>query len=335
MLVFVIVCKVIMLLVTILKDYYDYTPGCFVDAIDSAIENRYGAIVQNAPYYPSVIRGNVNLKKFKVCKVEDQPVSIVSEVSCRKGPLYTMKSFRSNTYEYGIFEGHDKLCCELVNDFDKLHLYGEFPGITSPYIYSSVQNSIFSIHQEDCLSVSINICYSGVKTWHLINRDDVSKLLTAIRKMRDTNLHSDYLKCNAILQHKNLFFDTSFFENNSIRYIEIDQKPGDVIITTVGSIHQGINTTANFNAAVNIFTDAHFKKNMKKVLKYCTHKSGCGMSNASSQRLFSIFEMHDTGRHVFTAEERQRGNSTQKRKRDTLASKLAFARQAKKINFDR
>lgn len=275
------------------------------------------------------MRKQVTLKQFKVQKLQDVPVSIIGEVCVRQGPLNSIRPYRYNSYEYGIFEGRDKLCNELVNEFDKLHLYGEFPGITTPYIYAGVEKSMFTIHQEDCLSISVNICYSGIKTWHLIHKDDIAKLLKAIKGLKGTILHDDYLKCSAILQHKNLFFDTSFFTQNRIRFIVFVQRPGDVIITTPGSIHQGINTTANYNAAVNLFTSSHLSHYMEKVLQYCTHSAGCGMDNVANGRLFSLFKLHDSGRHVLTAEEKDRGNATQKRRRLAVFNKLAIARKAK------
>ena len=59
---------------------------------------------------------------------------------------------------------------------DELRALREQPGINTPCYNLGSRGSSFALHSEDENTYSVNICYSGIKTWVIIAETERSKL---------------------------------------------------------------------------------------------------------------------------------------------------------------
>jgi len=118
----------------------------------------------------------------------------------------------------------------------------------TPFVYVGAADTSFAWHREDANLSSVNhLLWGGDKLWFCVHPADTSIVLGLVRAR-----WPDWDEgCHLPLQHKWTCMDPALPARADARVAAARQRPGDVMVTPPGGLHEGFNTAANLAAAVN------------------------------------------------------------------------------------
>lgn len=124
-------------------------------------------------------------------------------------------------------------------------MYGDVPGVTSPYHHIGEPMSGTGLHCEDGNLQSANINLLGLKLWVLIDPKSTEKLETFIRTRYGGR------RCDQWLRHLHLFVRPADLRKEKIEFKMVAARPGDMVVTGPRQYHMVVNMTASFAVAIN------------------------------------------------------------------------------------
>lgn len=218
------------------------------------------------------LKPEISLKTFFN---RNKPINL--EVSNEENLFRYLRNIENrDTLEYGIgLEGHLQRT-EIFNLADlrddeenvlsraKEHLGS---GLSIPSLLIGTQGSVFPLHTEDEDLLSVNIHLFGAqKIWHIVPPNEYDKII----EQMTTAIQHEYPACSNPLRHKTIFVNTDWFKIRNIPFEIVHQNPGDMVIISARSFHQGFNAGNNIAEAVN-FADTDWLENVfKQGTRYCT-----------------------------------------------------------------
>ena len=118
-------------------------------------------------------------------------------------------------------------------------------GIQTPYFYLGTQGATFAIHLEDYAAFSLSFLHIGApKHWVFVAPEDAIRLEEFCNTFCNVSL-----KCSQSVRHGMVYFPTAVMKDAGIRFIEVEQLPGDLIVTWPWAYHQGWNEGCNIAEA--------------------------------------------------------------------------------------
>lgn len=171
----------------------------------------------------------------------------------RLGPT-TPPSMYGADMEGSLFDG-DPACGWSLQILDNClqllsadHASTEMPGVTTPYLYIGMWASVFCVHTEDMNLLSINYLHAGApKYWYAIAPEH-SKRFESLAQSRFVHAARD---CPEFLRHKQNMLSPATLKKAGVPFEVQIQRPGDVIITSPGAYHFGVNLGFNVAEATN------------------------------------------------------------------------------------
>ncbi|KAI5807571.1 hypothetical protein DFH27DRAFT_523201 [Peziza echinospora] len=119
-------------------------------------------------------------------------------------------------------------------------------GIHTPYFYFANPGSTFAMHMEDYSALSINYHHWGApKRWVVVCPTDSERLENMVVGMLDLKPN-----CDQFIRHESIFIPTKVLARAGIKYTEVEQRPGDMIVTFPWAYHQGWNQGLNVAEAI-------------------------------------------------------------------------------------
>ena len=212
----------------------------------------------------------VNVKKFQSFKKKPICSMYLEAEKCQTAEEYVNKAksegclSRIEFYKT-LFVAHTQEYCENIDnpskfldlekcsfkwDLEKENglLGTKIPGVNTPYLYFGSKNSCFALHSEDGDLYSMNEHLGGAsKLWWAVHKDFYHQIKKFISKFEESKL------CDALLRHKSHFLNVAELQEQNITVYEIEQNPGDIILTS--GLHMGGNLGFNINIAVNFAID--------------------------------------------------------------------------------
>ena len=120
-------------------------------------------------------------------------------------------------------------------------------GIHTPYFYFASPGSVFAMHMEDYAALSINFHHWGApKRWIIICPADSEKLENLITGM----LGLRHTGCDQFIRHASIFVPSWVLERAGIRFTEVEQRPGEMVVTFPWAYHEGWNQGLNVAEAI-------------------------------------------------------------------------------------
>lgn len=125
-----------------------------------------------------------------------------------------------------------------------------YEGIENSYGYAGMGNSMAPIHSEDDDLCSCNICLFGIKVWIVTNAENTKKLRRLITKIGKKLNYN----CENVYRHKRTIVTPAFLKKNDIDYSIVHQRPGQIFVSNLMTMHQTLCVTKCFGAACNYAT---------------------------------------------------------------------------------
>jgi len=202
-----------------------------------------------------------NYIQFKIGKIESHVCSVAE--SAQLEDLVTVADFENGQHRGPRLYANNvyKLDAEVMNSFglqerlndlagDELPRTPVFPGINAGYFYFGEPGSSFYLHIEDERLYSVNFVHCGRKSWRFVPSRCKAMLESALHHIWNAS-HVAPAHCEQFVRHLNVYLPKEAFDLYQIDAYEIEQLPGQVVITAPGVYHQGVNEKWTISEAIN------------------------------------------------------------------------------------
>lgn len=126
----------------------------------------------------------------------------------------------------------------------------QYDGIEYSLGYAGKSSSMAPIHFEDDDLMSTNLLMFGIKCWIVINAKECAKLKLVFK----TFIDKLNVRCTNYYRHKTMILHPGFLKQHDIKYSVVVQRPGQIFVSNVTTMHQTNCVTKTFAGACNFAT---------------------------------------------------------------------------------
>lgn len=151
---------------------------------------------------------------------------------------------------------HETFSAKANFDINAIHsilrFCDDYDGIEYSFGYAGRDKSMAPIHFEDDDLMSVNLLLFGIKIWVVVNRNESEKMKEIIFKQLAADVGSI---CSSIFRHKTTIIHPGLLKLHNISYSIVVQRPGQIFVSNIATMHQTNSVTKTLAGACNFATN--------------------------------------------------------------------------------